>query len=138
MSLKLEVKSVRLIVVDPTLQGRPPASAQDAPETGAKNRGKIGANGARKRSPLGLGDVVERVAKPIAVKVDAINAWGARHLGTKLGPKLATCGACSWRRKMLNLLVPDVRSLASWRSAWAKLPIVWRARRARTQAKRRG
>lgn len=142
MPLKLEVKSSRLIVVDPTLQGRPPAlsssngpaSAKDAPKSGVKNRGKIGDGGAGKRLPLGLGDAVERVAKPIALRHDALNAWGARRLGLAEGKKLAGCSACSWRRRMLNQIVPDVRSRGSWAGAWGRLKVVWRARRKRLKA----
>lgn len=46
----------------------------------------------------GLGDVVEKLAKPIARLIDRV-----------AGTRLATCGACARRRKLLNRLVPDVR-----------------------------
>jgi hypothetical protein len=47
----------------------------------------------------GLGDVVAKVADPIARALDAA-----------LGTKLAGCGGCSKRRRALNRLVPDVRN----------------------------
>lgn len=47
----------------------------------------------------GLGDVVAKVADPIARALDAA-----------LGTKLAGCGGCSKRRRALNQLIPDVRN----------------------------
>lgn len=48
--------------------------------------------------PLGLGDAVELVAKPIARVLDRV-----------LGTRISGCGACAKRRRRLNALVPDVR-----------------------------
>jgi hypothetical protein len=57
------------------------------------------------RSSVGLGDLVARLADPIARLAD-------RHLRTKL----AGCSACSRRRAWLNRLLPDLRR--PWRLHW--------------------
>lgn len=135
--MRLVVTSVRLVVVDRALQGRPPASTKDAPETGAKNRGKIGGGGAGMRVPFGMGDAVERVAKPIARWLDEESAKLAADWRRPWHTKLAGCSACSWRRRMLNFLVPEVRSWPAWRAAWGKLPVVGRAALSRWRGRKR-
>lgn len=60
--------------------------------------------------PVGLGDLVERFAQPIA-----------RFLDRTIGTHLAGCTACSRRRRYLNHLVPDVHSLQTWATAWRRL-----------------
>lgn len=60
--------------------------------------------------PLPLGDFIERYAQPIA-----------RFLDRTMGTHLAGCSACSRRRRYLNHLVPDIRSLSAWASAWRRL-----------------
>lgn len=54
---------------------------------------------ARKKPPVGLGDVVAKVAQPIAGLVDKVT-----------GSKLSGCGGCGQRREALNRLVPDVQN----------------------------
>lgn len=60
--------------------------------------------------PVPLGTLVERFVQPIA-----------RFLDRTLGTHLAGCSACSRRRQYLNHLVPDIRSLSAWASAWRRL-----------------
>lgn len=69
----------------------------------------------------GLGDMVERVAKPIARWLDARHAtdpalglpvhWAVQARLVTL--PLAGCSACSRRRRRLNAILPDLRF---WRS----------------------
>ena len=47
--------------------------------------------------PLGLGDLVAKVAQPIAKAIDTV-----------AGTKLATCPPCSQRQAKLNALMPNV------------------------------
>ena len=49
----------------------------------------------RKYSPRGLGDRIERAAKPIARVIDAV-----------AGTNLTNCGACARRREALNRKFP--------------------------------
>lgn len=53
----------------------------------------------RNKKPVGLGDVVAKVVKPIAGLVDKVT-----------GSKLSVCGGCGQRREALNRLVPDVQN----------------------------
>lgn len=62
---------------------------------------------------LGLGDIVERYAHPIAVRIDRVTA----KLPPKLRTRLAWCSACSRRRVRFNGWVADIRSWAAWRHA---------------------
>ncbi len=63
-----------------------------------------------KRRPVGLGDVVEMAAAPVARWLDTKTA----RLGGRWRTKLAVCSACSARRRRLNGWVSDVRSLRAW------------------------
>ena len=62
---------------------------------------------------LGLGDLVYRVADPIARLIDRCTA----RLPARLRTHVAGCSACSRRRRWLNTLAPDllapVRPLAA-------------------------
>ena len=62
---------------------------------------------------LGLGDLVYRVADPIARLIDRCTA----RLPSRLRTHVAGCSACSRRRRWLNALTPDllapVRPLAA-------------------------
>jgi len=80
--------------------------------------------------PRGLGDLVERLAKPIARWLDSLahRPPGRRTppdpaLAALLTPLLRTrlltlplagCSACSRRRRALNRILPDVHSWAEW------------------------
>lgn len=74
-----------------------------------------------KRPVLSLGDAVERVAKPIAKRVDSLAADFGRPTA------LAGCSACSRRRRFLNQLVPDVASWRAWRGLFGRWRGAWRA-----------
>lgn len=54
---------------------------------------------------VGLGDLVERFAKPIANFIDAASE---RFLPTDWQTRIGSCGACARRRRKLNLLCPDI------------------------------
>ena len=54
---------------------------------------------ARPAPTLGLGDLVAKVAQPIAGFVDKVT-----------GSKLSGCGGCAQRQEALNRLVPDVKN----------------------------
>lgn len=85
----------------------------------------------RSRPVLGLGDWVESWAKPIAVEIDRVMADFGRRT------KLAGCSACSKRRRYLNLVVPDLRSLSAWRTAHRRIRPAWRQTYPRPAWKRR-
>lgn len=53
---------------------------------------------------LGLGDLVYRVADPIARLIDRCTA----RLPARLRTHVAGCSACSRRRRRLNALAPDL------------------------------
>jgi hypothetical protein len=72
--------------------------------------------------PPGLGDLVERYAKPIAARLDR---WTA-HLPPRFRTHLNGCSACSLRRRFLNIVVPAYRSWPSWRRAPVRLVTAWR------------
>ncbi len=70
----------------------------------------------------GLGDLVDRIAKPIAKAIDEATAdFGARY-----ATNLAGCSACSKRRRFLNLVVPDVRAWRNWLAAPGRLRLAWK------------
>jgi hypothetical protein len=71
--------------------------------------------------PLGLGEVVERIAKPIALEIDRVAADFGRVT------RVAGCSACSKRRHFLNRVVPNVRSWRDWLAAWRRVRPAYRA-----------
>lgn len=70
-------------------------------------------------SVVGLGDLVERYAHPMAVVIDRMTL----NLPPRWRTGLAWCTACSRRRSTLNEWVPDVRSGLEW---WAVAGRLWR------------
>lgn len=52
----------------------------------------------KRKTPVGLGDAVEVVAKPVAKAIDRV-----------LGTNLEHCGGCARRKAKLNALVPSLR-----------------------------
>jgi hypothetical protein len=94
---------------------------------GRRSTGR-GATGDARRC-MGLGDAVERWAKPVARWIDArhpvdpvlgLAVWSAVRAGLVTLP-LAGCSACSRRRRWLNRLVPDVGSWRAWAGAVQRL-----------------
>jgi hypothetical protein len=73
---------------------------------------------------VGLGDAVERIAKPIARKIDEVTA---DLLGTRGATRLAGCSACSRRRKWLNAVLRDARAWRGWATALRRIVPAWRA-----------
>lgn len=96
--------------------GMPPRPRSEQRRPGGGRPGRV-------TIALGLGDVVDRVAKPIARWVDG----QTRRLPRRYRTRLAGCSACSRRRRWLNLLVPDVRRPELWWSAWRRTLGGWRA-----------
>jgi hypothetical protein len=78
---------------------------------------------AQKLLPLGLGDVVEKIAKPIAREIDGFTA----DLMPRHATHLNGCSACSKRRHFLNRIVGDVWSLRQWLTAWRRVRPAYRA-----------
>lgn len=103
----------RYEVVDPSLSGpvRPVQAAI-----------RLAKKWPARRVPVGLGDAIERVAKPIARWIDRRTA----RLGPRWRTKIAGCSACSRRRELLNWIVRDVRSWAAWRRSWREIRPAWR------------
>jgi hypothetical protein len=48
-------------------------------------------------SSIGLGDIVYKIANPIAQVIDSA-----------IGTSIATCGGCAKRREALNKIIPDL------------------------------
>lgn len=98
-----------------TIYPRPPR-----PTLPLKVRPAKAAHQERPAPELGLGDWVERWAKPLARWIDRMS----RRLPPRWWTRLAGCSACSRRRRWLNLALPNVRS---WRAWLAAARLVWPA-----------
>lgn len=67
---------------------------------------------------LGLGDLVYRVADPIARLIDRLT----RSLPQRLRTHVAGCSACSRRRRGLNARAPDLLAPCRWLAARLQHP----------------
>jgi hypothetical protein len=76
--------------------------------------------------PIGLGDLVEKAAKPIAREIDSFTADLA-DLGLCRATQLDGCSACSKRRHFLNRIIGNVRSPVEWFTAWRRVRPAYRA-----------
>jgi len=56
---------------------------------------------------MGLGDVVAKVAQPIAKAIDAATSVLPKPMQTNV----KECGGCAKRREALNRIAPDVSNL---------------------------
>lgn len=111
----ITVTSRKLTVVNNALTGVPDQAAKRAIRRMRPTRPPA------RRPVLGLGDLVERVAKPLAKRVDRATA----RLRPRWRTKLAGCSACSRRRAFLNWVVRDVRRWREWAAAWRRLRPAW-------------
>lgn len=55
--------------------------------------------------PMGLGDAVEVVAKPVARAIDAVTSI----LPASMQTHITTCTPCGNRRDALNAAMPDIK-----------------------------
>lgn len=69
------------------------------------------------RHAVGVGDVIERLAKPVARWVDRATA----RLPVRWRTQLAGCRACRKRKAWLN-----TAPRAGWASIWSRLKRLWR------------
>jgi hypothetical protein len=83
---------------------------------------------ARRRRPFGLGDWVETWAKPIGRQIDRATRRLPARYRTHFGR--GKCG-CAGRKKVLNVVLPDLRSWAAWKAAPGR---AWGALSARVSA----
>jgi hypothetical protein len=99
------VRRRRLLIVNRAMTGRHrgrPEIVVVRPARGRKGKSEAGRP---------LGDLVERLARPIATRLDRLTA----RLPAGWATHLAGCSACSRRRHFLNAVLPDVGSLTAWR-----------------------
>ncbi len=109
----MKIIARRLTITHPSPKLSHAKGSAKAPVHGAVQPGQI----------MGLGDLVERAARPVAAFIDRVSA----EISPRIATRVSGCSACSKRRHFLNVLVSQIRSLKSWLGLATKWGSAWRA-----------